>query len=56
VSAPAAVQTLLDKLRALADQIESLEATLQMMRYEQIRLRSELAQTGYRPEPQQELL
>lgn len=49
-------QLLLDKLVELDRQIQGYEATLQMLRYEQIRLRSELAATGYRATPQGELL
>jgi hypothetical protein len=43
------VQELLDKLRTVADTIESYRATLAMLEHEQLRLRTALAATGYRP-------
>jgi hypothetical protein len=59
MSAPdRSAQTLLDQLRAVADQIEGHAAALYALRQEQARLRAALAQTGWKPDvrPQQGLL
>jgi hypothetical protein len=54
---PREAQIVLDKLTELARQVEAYEATLHMLRLEQLRLRSELAATGYKPgDALQELL
>ena len=54
MSAPSReVQALLDRLRAIADQIEGHEATLHMLKAEQLRTRCALAATGYKPEPRE---
>lgn len=49
-------QVLIDKLVEVAKLIESHEAVVWQLRHEQLRLRSALAATGYRPDAQQELL
>ena len=54
MSAPSReVQALLDRLRAIADQIEGHEATLHMLKADQLRTRCALAATGYKPEPRE---
>jgi DNA-binding XRE family transcriptional regulator len=49
-------QALLDKLTELSQLIEAHRATLYMLERERMQLQTQLAQSGYRPQPQGELL
>ena len=49
-------QEVLDKLRAITEQIEGYRATLAMLEHERFKLEAEQHATGYRPDPQAPLL
>jgi DNA-binding FrmR family transcriptional regulator len=48
------VRDLLDRLRAVSDAIEGLEATLYQLKLDRLTLRAQLRATGWRPDVQRQ--